>query len=131
MLRLLQLTAALEAITGLTLMVVPALVVRLLLGDELSGAGIALGRVAGFALVGLGLACWPASAASYDAGPALRGMLIYNLLIAGYLTGLGLTSPTAGVLLWPGVALHGILTVLFVRESLRRHSLLSRDTPDE
>ena len=57
--RLLTLTAVIEAATGLALIAVPAVVVRLLLGSEISGAGIPLGRVAGFGLLSLGVACWP------------------------------------------------------------------------
>ena len=45
--RFLTLTAIIEAATGLALIAVPALVVRLLLGAEISGASIPLGRVAG------------------------------------------------------------------------------------
>jgi hypothetical protein len=59
--RLLGLAAILEAATGLALMTYPPLVTRLLLGDDVSGAGEALGRVAGFALFGWG---WPAGRVS-------------------------------------------------------------------
>jgi len=52
--RLLGLAAVLEAATGLALMIYPPLVTRLLLGDEVSGAGEALGRLAGFACSGWG-----------------------------------------------------------------------------
>jgi len=58
---LLKLTAFIEAATGLGLIAVPAFVVQLLLGDELLGAGVPLGRVAGVALLSLGIACWLAS----------------------------------------------------------------------
>ena len=54
--RLLTLTAIIEAATGLALMAVPPVVVRLLLGGEISGASIPLGRVAGLlALAGDGV----------------------------------------------------------------------------
>jgi hypothetical protein len=47
--RLLKLTAIIEAATGLALMAVPSVVVRLLLGSELdTSAAVTLGRVAGF-----------------------------------------------------------------------------------
>jgi hypothetical protein len=54
--RLLTLTALIEAAAGLALMAVPSVVARLLLGGEISGAGIPLGRVAGFGLLSLGIA---------------------------------------------------------------------------
>jgi len=57
--RLLKLTAIIEAATGLALMAVPSVVVQLLLGGKISGASVPLGRVGGFALLSLGMACWP------------------------------------------------------------------------
>ena len=56
---LLTLSASIEAATGVALMAVPSVVVRLLLGGEISGASIPIGRVAGFGLLSLGVACWP------------------------------------------------------------------------
>jgi hypothetical protein len=44
---------------ALALLIVPGLVGRLLLGEELTGIAIPVARVAGIALVGLGMACWP------------------------------------------------------------------------
>ena len=57
--RLLTLAAVAEATTGLALLVVPALVGRLLLGAELTGVSIPVARVAGIALIALGVACLP------------------------------------------------------------------------
>jgi hypothetical protein len=59
-----------EAVTGLALMIVPSLVGELLFGEALTGVAISTARVAGIALVALGLACWR------DA--PLVGMLIYK-----------------------------------------------------
>src|SRR5438477_7443522 len=55
---LLKLTAFIEVATGLGSIAVPAFVVQLLLGSELLGAGIPRGRLAGVALLALGIACW-------------------------------------------------------------------------
>ena len=52
-------SAAIEAATGVALIVVPDLVARLLLGTDLPGSGIAVARVAGFGLLTLAIACWP------------------------------------------------------------------------
>jgi hypothetical protein len=57
--------AVAEAATGLGLLIVPSLVVQLLLGEQLTGVAIPVARVAGIALMGLGIACWP--------GPPLVG----------------------------------------------------------
>jgi hypothetical protein len=74
---LLILAAIVEVATGLVLVSQPALFVRLLFGVEMSGAGLALGRLAGFGLFSLGLACWSLRTPTLA---ALRAMLIYNFL---------------------------------------------------
>ena len=114
--RLLTLTAVIEAATGLTLMAVPSVVVRLLLGSEIAGSSIALGRVAGFGLLSLGIACWPGRGPADNAAPALRAMLTYNSLATLYLLCLGIGREWVGPLLWPAVALHGVLAVLLARQ---------------
>jgi len=96
-----------EAATGLALLVVPSLVGQLLLGEDLTGIAVAVARVAGIALIGLGVACWP--------GPPLVGMLTYSALVALYLAYLGFAVGLTGILLWPAVALHAILSVFLGR----------------
>jgi hypothetical protein len=91
--RLLALAAAIEAVTGLALMIDPSLVARLLLGNSVSGAGVAVGRVAGIALIALGLACWPSSSVAGGAAAACRAMFAYNLLVSTYLGFLGIGGP--------------------------------------
>jgi len=49
-------------------------------------------------------------------------MLTYNALVALYLSYVGLTGSSTGVLLWPAVALHAILTALLTRELTRQTS---------
>ena len=114
--RLLTLTAIIEAATGLALMAVPPVVVRLLLGGEISGASIPLGRVAGFGLLSLGMACWPGRNAAGNTAPALRAMLTYNSLATPYLLRLGVGGEWVGPLLWPAVGVHGILSLLLARQ---------------
>ncbi len=104
--RVLALAAAAEAATGAALLIVPSLVARLLLGEELSGVGLSVARVAGIALIALGIACWP--------GPPRIGMLIYGAAVTVFLAYVGLTGG-GGFLLWPAVILHAILTVLLLR----------------
>lgn len=111
--RLLALAAGLEAVTGLALIAVPAVAARMLLGADLAGAGAVVGRVAGCALIALGLACWPLRDAASRSARALLAMLTYNLLVTCYLVFLGIGGQFVGVLLWPAVAIHGLLTLLF------------------
>ena len=87
--KILAVAAIVEVGTGLALMIDPAIVVRLLLGAEVSGVGTLLGRCFGIALLALGLACWPSRQRAESGSPAFRAMLIYNALIALYLAYLG------------------------------------------
>lgn len=100
----LALAAISEAATGLALLIVPSLVGRLLLGEELTGVAIPVARVAGMALIALGVACWP--------GSRLIGMLLYSAAVTLYLAYIGFASGLGGTLLWPAVVLHMILTAL-------------------
>jgi hypothetical protein len=109
------LIAAIEAVaTSVVLIVSPSLFSRLILGAELSDPGEALGRLTGIVLLAFGLACWPAPAAAGPAAPAIRSLLIYNLLATIYLLYVGLGGRLVGILLWPAVALHAVLTLLAV-----------------
>jgi hypothetical protein len=110
--KILAFAAVAEAGTGLVLIIVPAIVIRLLLGAEISGALV--GRFFGIALIALGLACWPSWQQGESNLTALRAMLVYNVLIALYLTYLGTLGHLMGLLLWPVVALHAIVALLLV-----------------
>jgi len=112
LMKILTFAAAVEVGTGLALMVNPAIVVRLLLGMEISWVGTMLGRCFGIALLGLGVACWPDRE---SASAAHRAMLIYNVLIALYLACLGTIGHVGGWLLWPGVVLHAVVALLLIR----------------
>src|SRR5512139_4142400 len=107
--KVLALAAVSEAATGVALLIVPSLVGRLLLGEELTGIAIPVARVAGIALIALGVACWP--------GPPRVGMLIYSVAVTLYLAYIGFSGGLTGILLWPAVSLHVILTVLLTRAS--------------
>ena len=64
-----------------------------------------MARVTGMALLGLGIACWPSCT-------PLCGMLTYSALATLYLGYIANRGELVGILLWPAVVLHGILTVL-------------------
>ena len=112
--RLLKLSALLEATTGLGLIAVPTVVVRLLLGSPLeSSAAIILGRVAGAALLALGVACWLArdDAQSRAARGLVAAMLLYNVAVTALLAFAGIGLELHGVALWPAVVLHAATAV--------------------
>jgi hypothetical protein len=103
--KVLTIAAVAEAAMGVALIVIPSLVVRLLLASQLAGVADPLARVAGIALLALGVACLP----SYT---ALCGILTYSLLATAYLFYLAIRGEWVGPLLWPVVGLHVILTLL-------------------
>src|ERR1700704_5856355 len=97
--RLLTITALIEGATGLGLVAVPSVVVQLLLGSPLdTSAAVILGRVAGAALLALGLACWLAhdDTQSRAASGLVAAMLLYNIATAAVLAFAGI-----------GLGLHG------------------------
>ena len=108
--RLLLFAAVAQAATGLALLAFPLLVGQLLLGVELTGIAATVARVTGVALISLGVACWP----SNTADRAFYGMLTYGTLAALYLAYVG-ASGVKGILLWPAVAVHAVLSILLVR----------------
>jgi hypothetical protein len=131
--KVLPFAAVAEAATGLALLVSPVIVVRLLLGadlagllgrDDLAAAGIIIARVAGVALIALGVACWPGAT-------ALCGMLTYSALTTVYLGCLAIGGEWVGPLLWPAVALHAVLTILLARAWLGRNTVKKTDTANE
>ena len=112
--RVLKLTAVIEVATGLGLMAVPSVLVRLLLGSPLdTSAAAMLGRVAGAALLALGVACWLARDDTQSR--ATRGlvvaMMIYNIAATAFLAFAGIGLGLHGVVLWPAVVLHAMMSV--------------------
>ena len=108
--RMLLLAALAEGATGLALVIVPSLVGSLLLGDELTDIATTVARVAGIALIALAVACWP--------GPPLIAMLMYSGAVTLYLGYVGFATRWTGLLLWPAVVLHLILTALLTLASI-------------
>jgi len=102
--KVLVFAAIAEVVTGLALLIAPSIVGQWLLGEELTGVAASVARVAGIALIALGVACWP--------GPPLVGMLTYSAAVTLYLAYIGLTGDLIGVFLWPAVVLHAILSIV-------------------
>ena len=97
-----------EAAFGIFIFVLPSLGFSLLFGGEPAASAIIMIRVAGIALVGLGIACYPPGTRR-----GLYGMLAYGVLVAIYLAVVGING-SVGVLLWPAVALHAALSVSLI-----------------
>lgn len=111
---LLIVIALLEAATGIALVAAPSPLVSLLIGSPLhTPSASVVARLAGVALLTLGLVCWLArndQPTRAKAG-AVAPMLFYNLAAVTLLiyarVGLGLS----GIGLWPAVAAHALLAL--------------------
>jgi hypothetical protein len=107
-------TALIELVAGLALLLLPSPAASLLFGSPLdTPTALVVSRLAGVALVTPGVACWLGrSEEQSHTGNALVGaMLLYNAaavaLISYARIGLGLIA----LLLWPAVLLHAVMTV--------------------
>jgi hypothetical protein len=110
--KVLEIASVSEFLTGVALFWSPSVVVQLLFGSEISGIGIILSRIAGIALIALGVSCWPGQDKAWRINQAYGGMLTYSLLAALYLAYIGLKGQPIGKLLWLAVIVHVIITLL-------------------
>ena len=120
---LLIVTAVLETGVGVALLAFPSATVVLLLAAPLEASvAITLGRVAGAALLALGVANWLAhyDAQSFAARGLVSAMVVYNLGAVAILGTAGILSQPVGIALWPGVVAHAAMAVWCVMFLLRR-----------
>ena len=112
--KLLATTAVLEAATGLGILALPSALASLMLGSPLgTPAAVAVARVAGVALLALGVACWLAR--HDDLEPAARSlvgaMALYNFGVIAVLVHEAVGVGIAGIALWPTVVVHAAMGV--------------------
>jgi hypothetical protein len=120
---LLSLSAVIETGAGLALLIAPSFVVRLLLGSGLDApAAVTLGRLAGAALLALGVACGlgRGDVQSHAAKSLVVAMLVYNAGAVVILGAAGSRSQPVGVALWPAVILHAVMSLWCVNFFLRK-----------
>jgi len=106
---LLSVTGAAEAATGMLLLAAPSVLVDLLLGEAPgSRAGETVTRIAGVALLALGVGCWLArqDATSRVADGLVAAMLIYNLGVVLLLAFAWASLRLSGIGLWPVLLAH-------------------------
>lgn len=119
---LLTLVAVGEVLTGIALLIAPSVIVGLLLGATLDyPAAIVVGRVAGAALLAIGLICWLQREIGRSAAQTglLVGLLVYNAAVSIVLAYTAQVDGTRAIGLWPAVVLHSVVAIWCVA-SLRR-----------
>jgi hypothetical protein len=101
-------SAVIEALVGLGLIFMPETLAQLLFGQSiLAPLTIVIARLAGVALISLAVA-----SARYP----LAGLVLYNAGATVVLGLAGLAGGLTGVLLWPAVVFHVVMTVLLARD---------------
>lgn len=106
--RLLTVAGVVECLAGLAFFLSPGVTTALLLGAEPDSVGVMIGRVAGVALLSLGVACWGARA---DAGGAarmgtLRALTLYNAGAGLLLVIFAAMGKAGGPVVWTVGVLH-------------------------
>ena len=103
----LTVTALTEGGTGLLLLLVPLIPIRLLLGlDHVAPEALPIARIAGAGLIAWAVACWGGRNHPAVQPGVLLGVLVYDVAAAGILAHAGSVMHLAGILLWPAVGLH-------------------------
>jgi len=116
-------TGIFEAVTGILLLISPSLPVSILFDSPVDNpVGLLIGRLAGAALLSLGVACWLVR--NDEKSGATTGiviaMLVYNVVALALLTYAGLIVHLSGVGLWPAVFIHVVLTIWCIKNILGR-----------
>ncbi|HEV3236424.1 MAG TPA: hypothetical protein VGZ25_05520, partial [Gemmataceae bacterium] len=70
-----------------------------------------IARVAGAALLSIGVTCWLGRSDQQNSTHVLVGVLIYDVAAAALLAYAGLVLGMSGIALWPAVVLHTALAV--------------------
>lgn len=111
---LFNVSAIVEVLIGLALLVAPTFFVGLLLGDGLGPTGVGVTRVLGIGLLSVGIAGWQSQGQGIRLAPR-AGLCFYNVGAAIVLVILGTTGGMNGILLWPAAVLHAMIGAMMLR----------------
>jgi hypothetical protein len=115
---LLTTTAVLEAATGLVLLAFPSFLTSLILGAPLVAAvALAVARIAGVALLALGVACWLArhDEDTHAARGLVGAMLLHNAGVLAVLVYEAIGLGVSGIALWPTSCVHAAMGAWCIR----------------
>lgn len=123
-------SAAIEVVTGVVLLAIPATVIEALIGPPSGDTTSVVARVLGGALLSLGVVGIAAR------GTADRGLtiayIVYDMASVGVLASAGISGTASGRLLWPVVAVHLLLAfALVIALGSQRDIRRSRDRRPE
>lgn len=103
-----------EGLTGIALFIIPKYAVSEVLNTPLDTAGgVVAARIAGAALITLGICCWQARGPEHEGARLgiVRSMLFYNTAASVVLVYAGLRLGLESVFIWPMTVLHGVLAL--------------------
>lgn len=109
---LLTLTAILEGVVGIGLLITPVLVASVLLNTPLDTAGgLFAARLAGAAIITVAICCWKAR--GFEIAQAAMGvvtaMLFYNFAAAAVLVYGAVRLGLQSKFIWPVIVVHAVL----------------------
>ena len=113
-----RLAATIELITGVSLLFMPELIIRLLFATDANEAELPLAQLYGLALVGLGV-CGSSEPCPRS---TQRGLLLYNSFAALLLFALIAKAISGGFVMWSASCLHLMLGVLMIIDQLQARS---------
>ena len=107
---LLMVSALLATVVGVAALIMPVVTGSLLVGATLeTPAGLVAGRLAGAAILSLGIACWQTRNGEGAATGVVSAMLVYNAAAAMILVYAGVWLKLQSTLLWPALLIHWVL----------------------
>ena len=116
--RLFLVTALIESLTGLLLLISPSWLVLILFRIPIdSSIDLLLGRIAGAGLLSLGIACWLArkDEKSLAANGLAAAMLLYNVIATVLLAYAGFNAHLQLLALWAVVVIHFLMAIWCIK----------------
>ncbi len=111
---LLLVTGVVEVAVGIGLLLAPGVVLVGLLGIEQAPTEtVFVGRIAGTAVLGIGLASWLMRNVTSQASQRslITAITVYTIVAAVLLVYAGVSANMVGIMLWPGAIFHTALAV--------------------
>jgi hypothetical protein len=114
--QLVTVSALLEFLTGLALVLVPDTMIALLFGAKADPVSRMIARVCGVALISISIACWAARTGPDSRARlgTIRAITFYNLGAGLLLVASAATGKFHGIVIWSVGLLHLALAVAFI-----------------